>query len=108
MINSVIIVGRLTEDPILRKLENGSTVCTLKLAVVRNFKNYEGEYETDFIKCTLWEGIATSAGEFCKKGSIVGIRGRLAVNKMEVKINEELKKIDVLEVIAERVSFIKI
>lgn len=108
MLNSVIIVGRLTEDPVLRKLENGSTVCTLKLAVVRSFKNYDGEYETDFIKCTLWEGIASSAKEFCKKGSIVGVRGRLQTGKLEVKINDEPKKIDMLEVIAERVSFIKV
>lgn len=108
MLNSVIIVGRLTEDPVLRKLENGITVATIKLAVTRSFKNSEGEYETDFIKCTLWEGIAMSASEFCKKGSILGIRGRLVVNKQELKIKEEVKKIDVLEVVAERVSFIKV
>lgn len=106
MFNSVILVGRVVEKPVCKQLESGLTVSTLTLAVTRPFKNSDGEYDTDFIKCTLWEGIAEVAGQFCTKGSVIGIKGRLSVRTSEVAFEEQKKTLKLLEVIVERISLI--
>ena len=54
--NSVVLVGRLTFNPEVAKTENGKQVTHIVVAVNRNYKNADGIYETDFIKCTLWNG----------------------------------------------------
>ncbi|MBQ8292788.1 MAG: single-stranded DNA-binding protein [Bacilli bacterium] len=108
MLNHVVLVGRLAADPELKVLESGLTVCTVTLAVNRSFKELNGDLETDFIKCTLWEGIATASAEYCKKGSIIGVKGRLATRDYVFGEGEEKKKFKIIEVIAERVSFIKV
>lgn len=94
MLNQVVMVGRLTSDTEINEVENGRKVTTITLAVPRSYKNAEGVYETDFIKCTLWNGIAEATAEYCKKGDLVGIRGRLQCTDSK------------LEVIAEKVSFL--
>ena len=66
----------------------------------RNKKN--GEYESDFIRCILWDAIATSTSEYCKKGDIVGIKGRIQVTQYEQ--NNEKKYLT--EVVAEKVTFL--
>ena len=68
------MVGRLTRDIEIRKTESGKDVATITLAVPRSFKNMEGEYETDFIDCILWEEKANRTREYCHKGDVVGIR----------------------------------
>lgn len=74
--NNVVLVGRLVRDPEVKKLDNEKEVSNITLAVTRNYKNEEGVYETDFIDCTLWNTIAKSTAEYCKKGDIVGVKGR--------------------------------
>ena len=95
MLNQVVIVGRLVEKPIVEENENGKKVCNITLAVPRSFKNAEGIYETDFIKCTLWNGIAENTAEYCNKGDVIGVKGRLEC----LSGNE-------LQLIAEKVSFL--
>lgn len=73
MLNQVVLVGRLTEDPNINELENGKKVTTVNLAVQRSFKNSDGIYETDFIKCVLWDGVASNTKEYCHKGDVVGV-----------------------------------
>ncbi len=107
MFNSVILVGRVVEKPVCKQLDSGVTVATLTLAVVRPFKNSDGEYETDFIKCSLWEGIADIGAQYCTKGSVIGVKGRLAVRSTDVTFEDAKKNIKVLEVVAERLSFIQ-
>lgn len=107
MVNSAVIVGRVVERPEKLKSEKGVTFGVLTLAVQRPFKNMEGDYDTDFIKCLLWEGIVENCCEFCTKGSIVGIRGRLQTRTSEVLFKDESKNISRLDFIAERVSFIR-
>ena len=102
MNNLVYLIGRLVSDPELKKSETSKEHASIVLAVQRAFKNSEGIYETDFIRCTLWNGIAQNTHEFCKKGDLVGIRGRLQVRSYEE--NNETKYIT--EVIAERVTFL--
>lgn len=74
MLNQTVIVGRIARDPELRETENGKKVTNVTLAVPRSFKNSNGEYETDFINCVLWKGIAESTVEYCHKGDLVGIK----------------------------------
>jgi single-strand DNA-binding protein len=104
MLNQVILVGRLVYDPELRTLEDGRTVTTITLAIQRNYKNNEtGEYDTDFIRCTLWSGIAETTVQYCKKGSVVGIKARLAQRYFEY---DDGKSFSYPEVIAEKITFI--
>ena len=98
MLNQVVMVGRLTSDPEINEVENDRKVATITLAVQRSYKNAEGVYETDFIKCTLWNGIAENTAEYCKKGDVVGVKGRIQTTNVDDKI--------VMEVVAERVSFL--
>ena len=73
MLNQVILVGRLARNPEVQELENGKKVANITLAVPRSFKNHEGEYETDFIDCTLWNGVAENASLYCEQGDIIGV-----------------------------------
>ena len=95
MLNQVVMVGRLTSDPEINEVENDRKVATITLAVQRSYKNAEDVYETDFIKCTLWNGIAENTVEYCDKGDLVGVKGRLQC----LSGNE-------LQLIAEKVSFL--
>lgn len=106
MVNHVTLVGRVVFEPELRKLDTGESVSTLMLALKRPFKNSETHtYESDFIRVTLWRGIAENAVNYCKKGSIIGIRGRVAQKTFHY---EDEKSFSYPEVIAERMSFIKL
>jgi len=102
MLNQTVIVGRIVKDPELKETDSGKKVTNITLAVPRSFKNLNGEYETDFIPCVLWKGIAESTTQYCKKGDLVGIKGRIQSRSYEV---EEDKKY-VVELIAEKVTFL--
>ncbi|QVK18155.1 single-stranded DNA-binding protein [Mycoplasmatota bacterium] len=104
MLNQVIIVGRLVKDPEVKTTSDEKKVSHITLAVNRSYKNNEtGKYDTDFIYCTLWEGVAQATANHCKKGSIIGIKGRLITKSIEIDTN---KKINYPDLIAERVTFI--
>ena len=98
MLNQVIICGRITHDPETKELENDRKVTYITVAVPRSYKNLDGIYETDFITCYLYNELANSTTEYCKKGDIVGVKGRLQTTRIDDK--------NVLEVIAERVTFL--
>ena len=94
MLNQCILVGRLVEDPVIKEV-NGMPKTIVKLTIVRGYKNATtGEYDSDEIPVTLWNGIAESTVQYCKADSTVGIKARLKVTD------------GVLEVIAEKVTFI--
>ena len=103
MVNQIILVGRLVKNPTLELTENGKKISVITLAVPRSYKNINGEYDTDFISCVLWKGIAETTAEYCKKGDLIGIRGRI-----QSKITEYPNEIkhNVMEVVAERVTFL--
>lgn len=103
MLNQVILVGRLTKDLEVKKLDDDKKVCNLTLAIPRSFKNAEGVYETDFINCALWGNVAESTAEYCKKGDIVGIKGRLQSDSFE---REDGNKEYRTQVMAEKVTFL--
>ena len=103
MLNQVVLVGRLTDDPELITSENGKKVTTVTLAVQRTYKNSDGLYEADFIRCILWNAIAASTAEYCHKGDIVGVKGYIKTSSYEDK--EGIKRYNT-DVIAEKVTFL--
>lgn len=103
MLNQSIIVGRIVREPEIKEAENGNKYTNITLAVQRSYKNSDGEYDTDFISCVLWKGIAETTAEYCKKGDLIGIRGRIQTRVVEYP--EDIKR-TVMEVIAERVTFL--
>ncbi len=76
MLNQTVLVGRLVETPTIEKNKEirGTNI---KLAIPRSYKNTEGDYDTDFITCLVWGGIADNVTEYCKKGDLIGVKGRL-------------------------------
>ena len=102
MLNQIVLVGRLVKSPEVEKLESGKEVANITLAVPRSYKNIEGVYDTDFIDVTLWNSIATNTAEYCKKGDLVGIKGRLETIEVE-KYHTKVKE---TRVIAEKVTFL--
>ena len=102
MLNQIVLVGRLTRDITVNKSSNGNKVATIGLAIPRSFKNSEGVYDTDFIDCVLFDIVAENTAEYCNKGDIVGVKGRI-----QSKIVEEGdRKETVIEIIAEKVTFL--
>ena len=102
MLNSVNLVGRIVENPTLKK-ENGKKVCYTTLAIPCNYKNREGIYETDFIDCILYSKIAETFCEYCKKGDLVGIKGIL---RTVYQKNEDGSSKKCMKVGAEKVFFL--
>lgn len=102
MLNQSVIVGRVVRDPELNETENGVKVTNLTLAVPRSYKNEEGEYETDFLNCTLWRGVAENASEYLHKGDLVGIKGRLQSREFEEDGVNKTK----MELIADKVTYL--
>lgn len=107
MLNQIVLVGRLVSDPEIKETESGKKVSNITLAVNRSFKNEEGIYETDFIDCILWNGIATNTSEYCKKGDLVGVKGRVqsTIVSDDSKSIDESKKNE-LQIVAEKVTFL--
>lgn len=102
MLNQLVLVGRLVKKPELRESENAKKYTYITLAVPRSFKNMNGEYDTDFIDCALWDGVASSTVEYCNKGDILGVKGRIQSRMIE----KDDKKMTIIEVIAEKVTFL--
>ena len=102
MLNQLVVVGRLVKDPELKKTENGKNVTNITLAVPRSYKNSEGLYDTDFIDFTLWSNVAETTTEYCHKGDVLGIKGRIQTRKVE----DEEKTNYYTDIIGERVTFL--
>ena len=105
MINQVTLVGRITKDPELRYTGDGIAVSNFTIALNRNFKNANGQYDTDFVNCNIWRKPAETVANFCLKGSLIGITGRLQSRHYE---NSEGKRVYVTEVVAEDIKFISL
>jgi|SRR5690606_20302389 len=103
LINQVTLVGRLTKDPELKFTQEGTALANVTVAVSRNYRNREGTIETDFVNCTLWKRTAENTVQYCRKGSIIGIIGRIQTRNYE---NSEGKRVYVTEVVADSVRFL--
>lgn len=83
--NKVILIGRLTRDPELRTIANGTPTATFSLAVDRNFTNQQGEREADFINCVVWRKQAENLAKYCTKGSQVAVEGRIQTRNYDAQ-----------------------
>ena len=93
MNNLVTLVGRLVSNPTLEKKEE-KDISIITMAIPRAYKNKDGIYETDFVPVVLNGSLAVNSCEYCLKGDVIGVRGRLQI------VDEKLV------VIAEKVSFL--
>ena len=104
MINNVVVVGRLTRAVDLRYTSNGTAYASFTLAVDRDFKNQNGEKETDFINCVMWRKPAENLANYTKKGSLIGVEGRIQTRNYD---NQQGQRVYVTEVLAERFHFLE-
>ncbi|MYL34449.1 single-stranded DNA-binding protein [Pontibacillus yanchengensis] len=104
MLNRVVLVGRLTKDPDLRYTPNGVAVANFTIAVNRPFTSQQGGKDADFINCVVWRRAAENLANFMKKGSMVGVDGRLQSRSFD---NSEGKRVFVTEVVADSVQFLE-
>lgn len=104
MINSTVLVGRMTKDAELRYTPNNQAVATFTLAVNRNFKNQNGEREADFINCVIWRQAAENLANWAKKGTLVGITGRIQTRNYE---NQQGQRVYVTEVVADNFQILE-
>lgn len=102
--NIVALTGRMTRDPELRRTGQGSTVASFTLAVDREFTAKNGEKETDFINCVVWNKSAENVSQYCSKGSLVAVKGRMQTRNYD---NAQGQKVYVVEVVCENVQFLE-
>lgn len=103
MINRATLVGRLVEDVDLRYTPSGIATATFTLAVTRPFANQEGVREADFIRCVAWRKTAENLANYTKKGSMIGVDGRIQTRSYE---NQEGRRVYVTEVVVDTVQFL--
>lgn len=104
MLNRVVLVGRMVRDPELRRTGTGVAVTSFTIAMNRNFTNQQGEREADFIPCVVWNKAAENTARYCRKGSLVGVDGRLQSRSYE---NQEGRRVNVIEVVCDSVQFLE-
>lgn len=104
MINNTVLVGRLTKDVELRYTPSNVAVATFTLAVNRTFKNENGDREADFINCVMWRQQAENLANWCKKGALIGVTGRIQTRSYD---NQQGQRVYVTEVVAEQFQLLE-
>ena len=103
MLNHIVIMGRLTRDPELRRTASGVAVASFSVAVDRDFGNREsGEKETDFIDCVAWRQTGEFVSKYFTKGSMIVVSGRLQIRSWNDKDGNKRRT---AEVVADNVYF---
>lgn len=103
MINRVVLVGRITKDLELKYSQSGVAICRFNLAVNRTFKNGSGETEADFPSIVTFRKTAENAANFLRKGSLVGIDGKIQTGSYE----KDGVRVYTTEIIADSVQFLE-
>lgn len=96
MLNNVIIMGRLTMDPELRRTQSGTAVTSFTMAVDRDFKSQSGEKETDFIDVVAWRSTAEFVAKYFTKGRMAVVEGRLQIRDWTDKDGNKRRNAEVL------------
>lgn len=102
MLNKIILMGRLTRDPELRRTGNGTAVTSFTIAVDRDFKSQNGEKETDFIDVVAWRSTAEFVSKHFAKGRMAAVEGKLQIRDWTDKDGTKRRA---AEVIADNVYF---
>lgn len=104
MINNVILTGRLTKDADLRKTTSGKSVASFSLAVDRGRK-VEGQPTADYVPCVAWDKTADLLVQYCHKGSLIGVEGKIQTRSYEDPNSR--KKVYVTEVVISNLTFLE-
>ena len=104
MINRVVLVGRLTKDPELRKTPTGISVASFSVAVDNRMKNPDGTRGTTFLNCSVFREQAENLVKYCRKGSMVGVDGSLNQRNF---VRQDGTKASVIEVVVDSVRFLE-
>ena len=102
MLNRIIVMGRITRDPELRRTNSGTAVASFTVAVNRDFKSQSGEKETDFIDVVVWRNTAEFVSKYFSKGRMAVVEGRLQVRDWTDKDGNKRRS---TEVVADNVYF---
>lgn len=102
MLNKIVLMGRLTRDPELRKTDSGTSVASFTIAVDRDFKAKSGEKETDFIDIVVWRSTADFVSQYFTKGRMAVVDGRLQIRSWTDKDGGKRRA---AEVVADNVYF---
>lgn len=102
MINRTVLVGRLTKDPELRYTQSNAAVAKFTLAVNRIYKTQNNE--ADFIQCVVWNKQAENVDKYVRKGSLVGVEGRIQTGYYD---NDQGVRIYTTEVVCDSVQFLE-
>ena len=102
MLNKIVLMGRLTRDPELRRTQSGTAVASFTLAVDRDYKPQDGERETDFIDIVAWRGTGEFVSKYFSKGRMAVVEGRLQVRDWTDKDGNKRRS---TEVVADNVYF---
>ena len=103
MINRVVMVGRMTRDPELRRTGSGAAVTSFTLALNRNYNSADGQ-QADYIPCVVWNKVAENVERYCAKGSLVGVEGILRSRSYD---NAQGQRVFVVEVVCDSVQFLE-
>lgn len=104
IINNVQLIGRLTRDIDLRKTPQGDSVGRFTLAVDRNYKNKQGEYDADFINCQIWRQAADTLARYAHKGTKIAVDGNIRTGSYE---NQQGQKVYTTEVVVNNFYFVE-
>lgn len=102
MLNHIVLMGRLTRDPELRRTQSGTAVAAFALAVDRDFKGDDGEKKTDFIDIVAWRNTAEFVSKYFTKGRMAVVEGRLQIRPWTDKDGNKRRS---AEVVADNVYF---
>ena len=103
MLNTCVLIGRLTADPEAKYLTSGVAVTNFRLAVDRSFKNRDGEKETDFFDVVCWRKLAEIVAQNIRKGRLVAVQGRLQQDRWQNKEGQNRSRV---QVVADEVRFL--
>lgn len=102
MINNIVLIGRLTRDPELRKTQSGASVVSYTIAVNRRVQT-PGQPDADFINCVAWNKTADLMAQYLHKGSLIGVEGRIQTRSYD---NQQGQRVYVTEVFTESIQFL--
>lgn len=103
MINKVILIGRMTKDPVLKMTNSRKCVASFSLAIKRMFSSVTGQ-DVDYVNCEIWGKGAENTEKYCSKGSMVAITGALQSRSYE---NSQRQRVNQIIVVCDSIEFIE-
>lgn len=101
--NNYTLIGRLVKDLEVKESENKKKYGYITVAVNRTYKNAEGNYDTDFIDMIVWNELAERISEYCHKGDLIGVTGRIETRMVTVEDHNE----KVTQLVCDKVTFLQ-